>query len=247
MSAAAVDPQDVLHSGAQPAGVAARNAEMRRNAVGLLKFHPDLLAAQGVGVGFQLVCGAGAPAPPNPDGHRRRESQRGQQAHHAADAEQPPVLLADLLRLACGDPPDLGQTVRFLFDDLQRAVAEARDDAPRQGGADPLDGAGGKIFADGPRRSGQGALDQLRLKLHSVGAVYPKAAGGGDLLALGDIGHLAHHRHQLAVYVHIQHGKAAFLTVKADLLHRPGYLLHLPFHAVLAVHRPFLPWVPVLL
>ena len=239
MAAAAIDPQDVLQARPQAAGVLPRHTKVRRHTVRLLKFHPDLLAAESVRVTFQHIGGIGAPAPPGFYRRRGRQPQGSQQAHHAADAELPLVFLPYFSGVFSRDAPHLSQPFRFLFYDGEGIITEACHNAPRQRRPDPLDRPGGQIFADGPGGGGQGALDELRAELHSVGAVHLIAASRGNFFPLGDLRHLAHHCHRVTVHIHQQHGKAAFFVVVGHILHRPGDLFQLLFHCF-AAHRPFL-------
>ena len=154
MSAAAVHPQDIPQPRPQPAGVFPRHTEVRRNAVGVLKLHTDLLAAQGVRIIFQYLGSIGAPAPPCLDCRRGGQPQRSQQAHHGTDPELSQVLLPYFARFLCRDSPHLSQPFRFFFYNGEGIITEACHNAPRQCWADALNRTGGKIFPNCPCRGG---------------------------------------------------------------------------------------------
>ena len=119
-------------------------------------------------------------------------------------------------------PDNLAQLLRLRLDDLEGLLAEGRDDALGELGADAAHHAGAEIFLDPLRRRRRRGLEEVRLELEPVRAVGDPDADGVDEFARRDRRGMADDGDEvaLAARLHLQDGEAVVLIVKGHALDR---------------------------
>ena len=193
VAAVQVAGQGVLHSGLHPQQVVCADAAGGGDPVRVGEAEPHVLVQKQIGVGPENVNSPVGIAPPQGETDGGGELKLAQKLH-----EPPHSRLLEKLRL---NRPgffqrhafERGQLLRLGLNDGQRISAKFVHDAPGGLLADALDDAGGEVFKNALGLRRYGGLHGGGLELGAKGGVIHPHAGGENVLAGRDVGHLAHH------------------------------------------------------
>ena len=188
-----------------------------------------------IGISANLVHGGGSPAFIATQGFGRGQTVVREGQHDLPQPELAGKSLTDGFCLGGGDPLDLRETARFLFQDPQGLVPEFFDD-PRGGGdADPLNRAGGQIAQDRIRTRGQMLFRLLGAELPPEARVLHPFSFQAELFPRRDRGQHADHFMQFLTRFELQHRPAVVRVAENHPFHTAAELFE-----PIVLHRVFL-------
>lgn len=184
----------VQHARLRALGIVERDAALARDRVRALEADAGDLEREAIRRAPHDVDRVVAVASADAHGERLRDVEAGEHEHQLAHGALRAPLRRDLARLRLAEPHDLGEPLGRVVEDVERARAEAVDDAVGGLRADPLDRAAREVATDPGGARGRRGGDHAGLQLRPVARVLLARADHANVLAAADLRHLADHR-----------------------------------------------------